>query len=142
MPIVIVPKNAKLGQGFTRKQQQAGWEHPGRRTDGTQSAASWVCDLAATKKTILLCSFCRPHFNPRRNNYRRLYIADATGHTDGYAANGMCDACKQMTVNAGGGTAFIHEELYNTVCQDPVDARRKARAAAKSMSAWRAIQRS
>jgi hypothetical protein len=142
MPTVLIPINAKLGEGFTERQKAEAMQHPGRRTDGTQSAASWISDLTATRKTILLCSFCRPNFNPRRNGYRRLYIADPTGHTDGYAANGLCDACKQMTVNCGGGTAFIHEEFYNQVCQDPVDARRRARAAAKSMSVWRAIQRS
>jgi hypothetical protein len=139
--IVLVPKNAKLGHGFTVKQQREGDEHPGRRTDGTQSAAHWVGNLVDLKKTVLLCSFCRANFNPRKNHYRRMYIADPSGHTDGYAVNGKCDACKQMTVNCGGGTAFVHESLYNVVCQDPIDARRKARAAAKSMSVWQAINK-
>jgi hypothetical protein len=142
MPTVLIPINAKLGEGFTERQKAEAMVHPGRRTDGTQSGASWICDLMDTKKTILLCSYCREKFNHRKLHYRKLYIADPTGHTDGYAANGMCDHCKVMTVNAGGGTAFIHEEFYNQVCQDPVDARRKARAAAKAMSVWRAIQRS
>lgn len=142
MPTVLIPINAKLGKGFTERQKAESMVHPGRRTDGSQSAASWVADLVDTKKTILLCSYCRPHFDPRRNHYRKFYVADPTGHTDGYATNGMCDGCKVMTVNAGGGTAFIHEEFYNQVCQDPVVARRKARAAARAMSAWRAIQRS
>jgi hypothetical protein len=139
---VIIPKNSKLGSGFTQKQKEAGYEHPGRRTDGTQTAASWILDLVALKKTVLLCSYCRVKFNPRDFHYRKMYIPDPTGHTDGYAMNGMCDHCKVMTVNAGGGTAFVHEEIYNLVCQDPVVVRRAARAAAKAVSPWRAIQRS
>src|SRR5688572_32665119 len=107
---VLIPLNGKLGAGFTQRQKEAGYEHPGRRTDGSQSAASWILDLVSLRKTVLLCSFCRTKFNPRHFNYRKMYIADPTGHTDGYAMNGMCDRCKVMTVNAGGGTAFRSEE--------------------------------
>ena len=114
-------------------------EHPGRRTDGSQSAASWIADLTDLQKTILLCSFCRPHFNYKKNRYRRMYVADLSGHTDGYSVNGKCDACKQMTANCGGGAAFIHESIYDQVCQDPLDARRKARARAGLMSVWQAV---
>ena len=137
MPITIVPKYHRLGEGFSRSEQAKSAEHPGRRTDGSQSAASWITDLVDTRKTIILCSFCRPNFNPRKHNYRKFYVPDHTGMTDGYAVNGMCDACKNMTVNCGGGTAFVHEELYNLTCIDPVVARRNARASAKAWSARR-----
>ena len=140
--LIAVPIHGKLGAGFNRAEKRAAEEHPGRRVDGSQSAATWITSLADLKKTIILCSFCRQNFNYKKNHYRKLYIADPTGHTDGYAANGKCDACKQMTVNCGGGTAFIHETLYNQVCQDPMEARRKARAAARAMTAWQAINRS
>jgi len=133
--MIVVPKNAKLGQGFSKAQIAASAEHPGRRTDGTQSAASWLSDLTGLKKLIVLCSFCRVKFNPRKNGYRRFYVHDIAGATDGYAANGRCDACKQPTVNAGGGTAFIHEETYDLVCVDPIEQRRQARR--RSASAWR-----
>lgn len=128
MPVILVPKYASLGQGFSRSEQAEANYHPGRRTDGTQSAASWISDLAALKKTILLCAWCRGNFNPRKNGYRRLFVPDHTGNTDGYSANGMCDACKQMTATTpGGGTAYVALEHYNKVSQDPVEARRKAR---------------
>ena len=140
--IVIVPKYSKVGQGFSVKEKMEGWEHPGRRTDGSQSAASWIIDELVTRKaTVILCSFCRPKFNPRRHNYRKFYVPDSTGMTDGYQTNGKCDACKQMTVNCGGGTAFVHEETYNLVCVDPIDARRQARAKARALSAWQHIQK-
>lgn len=139
--VIVVSKYAKVGQGFSVKEQRQGWEHGGRRTDGSQSAASWIADLTDLQKTIILCSYCRVHFNPRKNHYRKMYVADPTGKTDGYQVNGKCDNCKQFTANAGGGTAFVHESLYNNVCQDPVDARRIARAKAKALGAWQHIQR-
>ncbi len=135
--IPLIPKYAKLGQGFSVREIAKADEHPGRRVDGSQSAPSWIADLVDTRKTVLLCSFCRPHFNPRKHNYRKFYIPDHTGHTDGYQVNGMCDACKQMTVNCGGGTAFVHEEIYALTCIDPVVARRNARASAKAWSGRR-----
>lgn len=135
MTVVLVPKYAKIGEGFSRREQQQSLEHPGRRTNGTQSAATWITGLKDAQKIILLCSWCRGKFNPRDNGYRRFYVPDATGKTDGYASNGQCDACKQMTINTpGGGTAFVSEATYNLVCTDPVDARRKARLRANS--AW------
>lgn len=136
MALVVVPKYHRLGEGFSNAEIRKGDEHPGRRTDGSQSAASWVSDLVDLRKTVLLCSFCRPHFNPRKHNYRKLYIPDRNLTTGGYAVNGKCDACKKFTFHSGGGTAFIHEEIYALTCIDPVVARRNARAAAKL--AWSA----
>lgn len=132
--LVAVPKHDRLGEGFSKRERIEASFHPGRRTDGTQSAAHWVSFLSDLKKIILLCSFCRGKFNPRRHGYRRWHVSDLTGKTDGHTANGMCDACKQQTVNAGGGTAFIAEETYNLVNVDPADARRQARLRARA--AW------
>jgi len=137
LSIVIVPKNHRLGEGFTRAQRMAGNEHPGRRRDGSQSAPSWIVDLVSLKKTILLCSFHRQNFDPRKHHYRKLYVPDHTGSTDGYQVNGKCDDCGGFTVNLGGGTAFIHEEIYSLTCIDPVVARRNARAKAYARPAWR-----
>ena len=135
MSIVLVPKHAKLGQGFTRAEAAKADEHPGRRTDGSQSPASWIADLVDTKKLILLCTFCRHNFNPRKHNFRKAYIPDATGKSSGYEFEGMCDACKQQTGPTG--TAFVHEETYALTYIDPVVMRRNARAAAKALPAWR-----
>jgi hypothetical protein len=131
---VVTPKHARLGEGFSTAEKLKAREHPGRRMDGSQSAASWVADLVGAKKVIILCGFCRPKFNPRKYAYRRMYSPDYTGKTDGYMTNGMCDGCKQQTLNTGGGTAYISEETYRMVCIDPVDARRQARA--KARLAW------
>lgn len=135
MTDVLVPRYGTLGYGFSARERVEANVHPGRRTDGTQSAATWVSDLAELKKVILLCSFCRGKFNPRKNGYRRMWVADPTGKTDGYSADGRCDACKQPTVNAGGGTAYVHESTYNLVHQDPVEVRRRARLT--STTAWK-----
>lgn len=112
---------------WTKQEVLRSLEHPGRRTDGRQSPASWLSDLTALKKCILLCDFCRVKFNPRRHGYRKLYAPDPSSRTGGYTHNGVCDACKQRTENVGGGTAYIHEETYNLVCVDPAVARRQAR---------------
>lgn len=139
--LVLVPKYHRLGEGFSRREQVKALEHPGRRTDGTQSAASWLSDLTDLRKAITLCqAYCAPKFNPRRHGYRRFYSPDITGKTDGYTHNGTCDGCKQNTaLLPGGGRTFIPEETYRLVCIDPLDARRKARAAAGAQTAWQRI---
>ena len=141
---VLIPKRgATLGAGYTRRERFEGdWLHPGRRTNGTQSAASWVGDCADRRKLILLCSWCAPKFNPRKARYRRLYASDPSGMTSGYVANGQCFGCKQNTaLSPGGGTAYVSEETYSTVCLDPADARRRARAAWRTgSSVWAAVQ--
>ena len=140
--LTAVPKYAKLGEGFSGREVLASYEHPGRRTDGTQSAATWMTDLTSLRKVILLCTYCRAQFNPRRHGYRKFYTPDLAGATDGYMHNGRCDACKQETAMIpGGGTSFVPEETYRLVCLDPLDARRKARAAARALGAWGRITR-
>ncbi len=135
--IVLVPKYHRIGEGFSRREQSQASEHPGRRTDGTQSAAHWVSALTELRKPVLLCTYHRPLFNPRRHHYRKFYAPDLVGKTDGYTHNGKCDHCKQDTAMLpGGGTLFVHEADYNLLCLDPLDARRKARAAAGAQTAW------
>ena len=141
--VTIVPKYHRIGEGFSRREQIAALEHPGRRTDGTQTAAAWLSDLTDLRKMVLLCTYCRPKFNPRRARYRRFYAPDFTGKTDGFVHNGQCDGCKQQTaLLPGGGTSFVAEETYSLVCIDPMDARRKARAAAGARTAWERITES
>ena len=136
----FVPRNAKLGEGFTEREKLKGLEHPGRRTTahGYQSAVSYISDISELKQCIILCSFCREKFNPRKHfRYRKFYSPDISGLTDGHVVNGKCDSCNQMTVNLGGGTAYVHESEYEKVCIDPTVARRKARAAAGARSVSR-----
>ena len=116
-------------------------EHPGRRTTikGYQSPASWLTDLVALRKFIILCSFCRTKFNHRKNRYRRFYCQDITGKTDGFQVNGRCDACKQNTVLLNGGSGYVAEELYSQVCEEPSSIRRvNARAKNYAKSIWSA----
>ena len=142
-PLDAVAKHAKLGEGFSNAEIADSNVHGGRNTKikGYQSPVAWISDLIALKKVIILCSFCRVKFNHRQHHYRKMYRADLSGSTDGFQANGQCDCCKQFTPNCGGGTAFVHEEDYSLVCQDPSAARRDARAAAKQLSVWSALQR-
>lgn len=140
--LVAVPKYARLGEGFSGRERLKALEHPGRRTDGTQSAAHWITSLLDLRKSLILCTYCRAKFNPRRHGYRKFFAPDLAGTTDGYVHNGICDNCKQHTaLLPGGGTSFIPEETYRLLCIDPLDARRKARAAARSLTAWERITR-
>ena len=139
--LLAVSKYARLGEGFNRRERLKALEHPGRRTDGTQSAAHWITSLLDLRKAIILCTYCRVKFNPRHHRYRKFYAPDLAGKTDGYVHNGCCDNCKQQTaLLPGGGTTFIPEEQYSLLCIDPLDARRKARAAARALTAWGRIQ--
>jgi len=130
-----------LGEGFSPAQKAEANFHPGRRTDGSQSEASWISDLTDLRKFIILCSFCRIRFNFRKHHYRKFYVQDQTRCTDGYAVNGICDSCKRPTANLGGGTGFISEESYSQICQDPVSAKRAERAKHYAVSIWQAINR-
>jgi hypothetical protein len=135
---IIIPKyGGKPGEGFSKAEKLKSVEWRGRRTDGSQSAASMICDLADNRTAILLCSFCRTNFNFRRNKYRVQYIPDPTGRTDGYIANGRCDACHQPTENTGGGKLYIAEEYWEQVSQDPQAARIAARNAWHQKRTWR-----
>ena len=143
MEVFIPLHGRKLGEGFSKAERLKAEEHPGRNTriKGYQSPVSWISDLIDCKKAILLCRICGVKFDHRRHHYRPAYIPDISGRTDGYEANGNCDACKQFTPNCGGGKLYVTEESYGQLYQDPKDARRKARAAAGAMTAWQRIQR-
>jgi hypothetical protein len=139
---IAIPKNTKLGEGFSKQEIRRSTEHPGRRTDGSQSAASWISDLGILRKSILLCGWCKVKFNPRKARYRKFYSPDWTGKTDGYLTHGKCDGCKNETINTpGGGTLFTPEEVYNLTCVDPVEQRRKARLKWRAQNAWGVVQR-
>ena len=134
----FVPRGASLGKGFTDAEKTAGMEiHPDHRASKGKSAASWITDLLSLRKVLILCPFCRVKFNPRHYSYRRVFVPDATGKTDGYSVNGDCDGCGIFTANVGGGgTAFQAEEDYLKTHIDPTVARRQARAGAKALGTW------
>lgn len=138
----FVPKHNKLGEGFSKAQKFLGQEvkplHGGKKAQGR---ACWLDDLITLRKVIILCAFCRAKFNPRRFGYRRVFVPDATGKSDGYTVNGWCDWCKGETANLAGGTAYQPEEIYKLTTIDPVVQRRHARARAKEFSTWQYIKR-
>jgi len=146
-PLIIVPKNAKLGEGFSKKEILKAAEHPGRQTNarrGYQSASTFINHLLGLNKPVILCSFCRPKFNPKKAKYRRFYCLDSNGQ-NGYVTNGRCDDCKEDTRRTpGGGTMFIPEETYPEICLEPHVARRsmRARLSCAGQTAWQAIQQS
>jgi hypothetical protein len=127
-PIVVVPKYHKVGEGFSKAEKLKAFEHKGRQTNpkrGYLSPAGWITELADGRHAILLCSWCRRKFNPRKNKYRNRYVPDPTGKTDGYLANGNCDGCQQRTELMGGGTIFVAEEYWLQIGLDPSEARRR-----------------
>lgn len=135
---IFIPKHGKLGQGFSRADIIDSMAHPGRRTSarGYQSPASWITELADGRKAILLCQICDAKFSASKNKYRLNYTPDPTGATSGYVCNGMCDACKEQTVNLGGGKLWIAEEYWAEVSVDPQVARRNARMAWGQPKRW------
>ena len=137
-PIVIVPKYARLGEGFSRREKAQALEHPGRRTTphGYQSAVQWITDLLALKKCIILCSFCAVKFPCHKYHFRKMYRPDISGKTSGYVMNGKCDACKQETANLGGGVGYVHEEMYALTCLDPSESKRRRRALVGVKPIW------
>ena len=138
----FVPHGSKLGTGFSKAEKLAGQAiHPQHNASKGQSRANWISDLVALRKVVILCSYCRAKFNPRQAGYRRVYIPDYTGKTDGYTVNGDCDSCRVFTPNAGGGCAFQPEELYRLTSIDPQEQRRKARLKAKELSTWQFLQK-
>ena len=138
----FVPRGEKLGKGFTKREQIAGTEvRPQHKAAKGQSRANWISDLLALRRILILCSYCREKFNPRKVNYRRVFVPDQTGKSDGYTVNGYCDGCNSWTPDVGGGTAFQPEEDYLATHVDPTVARRQARASARELGTWDFINR-
>jgi hypothetical protein len=120
---VFVPKHAKMGEGFSKRERLQAEESPGRYTDpklhGYQSAATWIDDRVQRRLNIMLCSFCRHKFDPKKYNYRRAYVV-GTERPDPFRFDGKCEDCKEETMRSpGGGTYFVPEEIYQHVYHEP-----------------------
>lgn len=138
----FIPRGSALGRGYSNVEKLRGQEiHPQHDATKGQSRIGWLDSLLVLKKVIVLCSWCREKFNPRKVGYRRVYVPDFTGKTDGYTVNGDCDSCHLFTAFAGGGTAYQPEELYFLTHQDPVVARRQSRANAGRKTIYSAIKK-
>jgi len=129
----FVPKYGKLGQGFKKWEIIDSFAHPGRRTTakGYQSPATWITELADTRKAILLCSLCDRKFDASSFKYLLRYTRDPSGITNGSVCNGMCDACKQPTADLGQGKLWVAAELWDSVSTNPQQARINQRMAWK-----------
>jgi len=144
---IAVPKQGKrLGEGFSKAAKLQALEWPGRQTQparGYQTPVSYLSDLLALRRVIILCQVCAPRFAKecQHQHYRKVFIPDFTGRTDGYTVNGRCDSCTQETAIVGGGRAYQPEEEYLKTHIDPSQARRAARATAKALGTWQFVQR-
>ena len=70
----------------------------------TSLAGSRIDDLVQNGKMVMLCSFCDPKFNPRRNRYvpwSRMWLCVA-----------QCDGCKNQM---NGVKAFIPEYNHEAI---------------------------
>ena len=79
-------------------------------------AGGYMDDLAALRKSIVLCSQCVYKFNPRLNRYRK--------ETDFPQVTGRCDGCKAHDARC---TLYVAEELYSQVRMTRDDVRAMAR---------------
>lgn len=70
---------------------------PRGRTAGTH-----IDDHVQLLKMIVLCEFCNPKFNPRKNHYE-------TWRHETYI-RGLCDGCGGMTLH---GSGFIHQSTHD-----------------------------
>lgn len=70
--------------------------HPGRPQ--TQLPSSWVADLVALQKAIVLCWACQPKFDHKRNHYYKDMRFQFH--------QGQCDGCRSF---AAQGKMYVHE---------------------------------
>ena len=91
MSMLILVKRA-----WSFKEYRKSLESPGRKIG--KPHGSYIDDLAALKKAIVLCEFCVGKFNAKKNHYYR--------QREYPSVRGDCDACKQYS---GRASLFIHE---------------------------------
>jgi hypothetical protein len=94
---ILVPKPETPQRLMQSLEQVWGPKH-------TSLAGSRVDDLVQNGKMVMLCSFCDPKFNPRRNKY--------VPWSRTWLPNGQCDGCK---THGSGLKAFIPESNYDAV---------------------------
>jgi hypothetical protein len=90
---ILVPKS------WTNQEISKSYEHKGRKK--TLGHGSYISDLVALKKAIVLCWKCRRKFNEKTSHYMKH-------HAIPFVRNSRCDACKQLSMQA---ELFIHEEM-------------------------------
>lgn len=98
----FIPKNGRLGEGFTARERLKAAEAPGRPWN--RVAGGWISDLCALQKHVMLCPFCISKFNPRRVGYEpwRTYLTSI----------GKCDGCNTVSTYLRN---YIHQSLHAEV---------------------------
>jgi hypothetical protein len=79
-------------------------------------AGTHIDDQVALTKMIVLCEFCNPKFNPRKNRYE-VWRKETW-------VRGACDGCSNYTLH---GRGFIHQSFHEQVGEwenRPMSARR------------------
>jgi hypothetical protein len=69
------------------------------------SPGSWLADLTALKKSLVLCFRCKAKFQGSVSA-REYYMDTRYPHV-----NGSCDGCREL----GQGNLFIHEDYVKDV---------------------------
>jgi hypothetical protein len=103
---VIVKRPYTKAENLTRSSEVKGRQYP--------IAGTWVDNLAAQGKMVMLCSLCKSKFNPKRYHYiqwSKTWLAVAN-----------CDGCSQLDRNI---YSYIPEAMYDDISPDR--GRRKGR---------------
>ncbi len=81
-------------QKWSKRDVLASTEDPGRRKG--KPSGSYIDDLVALRKAVILCNGCLHKFNAKRSGYRR--------HERFSTVRGKCDDCREF----GFGTLFLY----------------------------------
>lgn len=113
MANLLLPKGYKPSALWKKRapkfRKKASWnkpaqqpqEHPGRKYGMPEGG--YVTDLAALRKTIILCWRCQPKFDHKRHNY---YKDEKFPHVVG-----KCDGCRQVMNHST--KLYIHESYLS-----------------------------
>jgi len=100
MPLYL-PKGVKPSSKWTKRPKPAVQpvEHPGKKPGAV--TGSWIHDLVALRKAIILCWRCQPKFDHKRARY---YKDERFPHVIG-----RCDGCKEHMNHST--KLYIHESF-------------------------------
>lgn len=112
---VTMPPEILIKKQWSYRDILANAEDPGRKWG--QTAGTYIDDLTALQKTLILCPNCKKGINWRRQGY---YNVEHFEHT---LCQGTCDGCH---VHTNRGTLLLHETNVHS-CWMTIDERKKFR---------------
>lgn len=92
-----------LPKPMTQERKLNIMKHGGRKRG--LGHGSYIMDLVALRKTILLCGKCQHQFDWKRHGYRSIW------RYEHMSVQGQCDACRAMC--RMDGRCYIHEDHFN-----------------------------